>query len=104
MFGFATGGRRSNFRVFDMTRRRYRSWKQNWQPARPANRCRALLIIDNRPLQAAAWTNLVQARKRLEKATRDVHRHEEVDTPLFRTWLTSTFPRLLSLVRALSEQ
>lgn len=75
-----------------------------WAARTPANRCRALLVIDNAPLHAAAWAELVRARKRLEKATRDIHRHEETDQPAFRAWLARTFPTLLSAVRELAQQ
>lgn len=70
----------------------------------PRNRCRLLIVIDNRPLQSAAWSELVRARKRLEKATRDVHRYEEADEPAFRAWLANTFTALLSTVRELAEK
>ena len=70
------------------------------QPIR--NRCRLLLVIDDRPLRAAAWTNLQRERKRLEKATRDLHRHEEIDEPEFRTWLGATFPELVNEARDLA--
>jgi hypothetical protein len=89
-----------------MPRRRHssRSWDTSPAPRRAVNRCRALLVIDNRPLHQAAWAHLMQARKRLEKATRDVHRHEESDEPAFRAWLAATFPTLLSSVRTLAEE
>jgi hypothetical protein len=85
-------------------RRRYVSWEQPPPPRRSVNRCRALLVIDNRPLQAAAWAELVRARKRLEKATRDVHRHEEADEPAFHAWIARTFPTLISAARELAQQ
>lgn len=85
--------------------RRYRnSWQQPAAPKRSLNRCCALLVIDNRPLQTAAWEDLVRARKRLEKATRDLHRHEEIDEPAFRAWLANNFPTLISAVRTLAQQ
>jgi hypothetical protein len=61
-------------------------------------------VIDNRPLQEAAWADLNRARKRLEKATRDVHRHEEIDEPAFRAWLAAAFPTLISAARDLAQQ
>lgn len=88
-----------------MARRRQRtSWKPYSPPVRPVNRCRALLVIDNQPLQAAAWVALRQARKRLEKVTRDLHRHEETDEPAFRSWISTTFPTVLSVIRELAQQ
>jgi hypothetical protein len=88
-----------------MSRRRHRpAWDPPSAPVRRINRCRALLVIDNRPLQAAAWAELQRARKRLEKATRDVHRHEETDEPAFRAWLAAAFPTLVSAVREMAEQ
>jgi hypothetical protein len=74
-------------------------------PARARiNRCRFLLVIDNAPLQAAAWTELQRARKRLEKATADLHRHEEVDEPAFQAWLGRTFGKLMNTARELAMQ
>lgn len=69
-----------------------------------SNRCVAVLVIDNVPLQNAAWAELVRARKRLEKASREIHRHEEADEPGFRSWLANTFPTLLSAVRELAQK
>jgi len=66
--------------------------------------CRFLLVLDNVPLQQAAWRDLSAARKRLEKATRDLHRHEQVDQPGFRAWIGATFPELVSSVRELAMQ
>ena len=81
--------------------------RRQWTPpvARaPRNRCRLLLVIDNRPLQDAAWKNLWRARQQLDKATKDLHRHEEVDEPAFRSWLGGTFPELVNTARELSLQ
>ncbi len=64
----------------------------------------ALLIVDNAPLQAGAWRELGLARRRLEKATRDLHRHENEDVPGFRTWLSQTFPREMTRLRDLAER
>lgn len=85
-------------------RRRYVSWEPPPPPRRSVNRCRALLVIDNRPLQVAAWAELGRARKRLEKAARDVHRHEEADEPAFHAWIARTFPTLISAARELAQQ
>ena len=85
-------------------RRAYHHRDEPPAPRRPVNRCRALLIIDNRPLQNAAWAELLRARKRLEKAASDVHRHEETDEPAFRAWLANTFPTLMSAARELAQQ
>ncbi len=76
-------------------------------PARPAvshTRCRTLLIIDNRPLQNAAWSEFHAARKRAEKAARDLHRHEQTDTVAYQAWLHGTFPVLVTTLRELHEQ
>lgn len=70
--------------------------------AAPRTRDRRLLVIDNRPLQEAAWASLRRARQRLEKATKDLHRHEEIDEPAFRSWVGATFPELVNAVRELS--
>ena len=65
---------------------------------------RALLVVDNRPLQQAAWQQLLAARKRLAKATADLHRHENVDEPAFLAWTATTFPTLLTELRELAAQ
>lgn len=70
----------------------------------PPPSCRALLIIDNRPLQHAAWSEFHEARKRSEKATRDLHRHEETDTPAYTAWLHGTFPQLVTTLRELHSE
>lgn len=67
----------------------------------PAARPRALLIIDNRPLQRAAWAEFHTARKRHEKAARDLHRHEEIDRPAYDAWLHRTFPVWVTTLREL---
>lgn len=78
--------------------------KQSVRGRPRSNRCVALLVIDNRPLQSAAWAELLRARKRLEKASKEIHRHEEKDEPGFRAWLTGTFSTLVSAVRDLAQQ
>ena len=91
--------------LFIVTRRRHHSfWEKPPPPVRQVNRCRALLVIDNQPLQAAAWADLRRARKQLEKATRDLHRHEETDEPAFRAWISTAFPTLVSAIREIAQQ
>jgi hypothetical protein len=63
----------------------------------------AVVVADVRRLQAAAWAQFHTARKRLEKATRDLHRHEEVDSPAYESWLHRTFPLLVTTLRELQE-
>jgi hypothetical protein len=64
----------------------------------------ALLIINQKPLQRTAWAEYHTAQKRHEKAARDLHRHEEVDTPAYEKWLNRTFPVLLTDLRNLEEE
>ena len=90
------------------------SWPRTECPVHPARRSfcpptgsrnhrirnqRALLIIEHRRLQSAAWAEFHTARKSLEKATRDLHRHEEIDCPYFESWLHRTFPLLVTQLR-----
>ena len=63
-----------------------------------------LIVIDQRRLQAAAWAELHTARKRLEKAARDLQRHEEIDVPAYDSWLHRLFPRLVTLLRELHAE
>jgi len=72
-------------------------------PAPRFSRSRALLIIDQRPLQNAAWAEFHAARKRHEKAGCDLQRHEETDAPSFQSWLAQTFPQLLTALRELHQ-
>lgn len=85
-------------------RRQSSSRKQYSPPIRLENRCCTLLVIDNKSLQSAAWAALQRARKRLEKTTRDLHRHEETDEPAFRAWVSTTFPTFLSTIRELAQE
>jgi hypothetical protein len=62
---------------------------------------RALVTIDDGPLKSAAWAELHAARKRQEKAARDLHRHEERDRPAYDEWLHRTFPTLITQLREL---
>ena len=68
------------------------------------SRCRLLVVIDNRPLQSAAWREFHAARKRVEKAAGDLHRHEQTDTPSFQSWMHGAFPQLVSALREISAE
>ena len=63
-----------------------------------------LLVIDHRRLQGAAWAEFHTARKQLEKASRDLHRHETADIPAYEAWLHRTFPVLLTALRNLQDE
>lgn len=73
---------------------------------RPVHRVRnsALLVIDNAPLQRAAWAEFHAARKRHDKAAGDLHRHEQIDVPEYETWLHRTFPVMISTLRELHQE
>lgn len=62
------------------------------------------MVIDNRPLQHAAWSEFHTARKRSEKAAADLLRHEETDAPAYEAWLHSTFPVLITTLRELHKE
>lgn len=64
----------------------------------------AIVVINDVPLKSAAWSDLHAARKRQEKAARDLHRHEEIDRPAYDEWLHRTFPRLITQLRELHEE
>ena len=64
----------------------------------------ALILIDARPLRHAAWAEFHAARKAAEKAARDLHRHEETDTPSYERWLHGTFPQLVTTLRELHAE
>jgi hypothetical protein len=65
---------------------------------------RALLVIDHARLQGAAWAEFHTAQKRHQKVARDLHRHEEIDTPAYEAWLHRTFPVLMTTLRNLQEE
>jgi hypothetical protein len=62
-----------------------------------------LVVIDHERLQNAAWAEFHTVRKRLDKVTRELHRHEEIDVPAFDAWLNQTFPLQLTALRELTE-
>lgn len=62
------------------------------------------MVVDNLPLQRAAWAEFHTARKRLDKAAADLHRHEEVDLPAYEAWLHRTFPVAITTLRQLHEE
>ena len=64
----------------------------------------ALVLIDAAPLRHAAWSEFHAARKAAEKAARDLHRHEETDTPSYERWLHGTFPQLVTTLRGLHAE
>lgn len=70
--------------------------------ARPASS--AVILLNQAPLQRTAWAEYHTARKRHEKAARDLHRHEEVDVPAHERWLNQTFPIHLTDLRNLQEE
>lgn len=63
-----------------------------------------LVLIDDTPIRHAAWAEFHAARKAAEKAARDLHRHEETDTPSYERWLHGTFPQLVSTLRELHAE
>jgi hypothetical protein len=65
---------------------------------------RALLVIDNAPLQRAAWAEFHTARKQHDKAARDLHRHEQIDVPAYEAWLHRSFPVMITTLRELHEE
>ena len=66
--------------------------------------CLSLVLIDARPLRHAAWSEFHAARKAADKAARDLHRHEETDTPSYERWLHGTFPQLVTTLRELHAE
>ncbi len=63
----------------------------------------ALLVIDHERLQGEAWAEFHAARKQLDRAARDLHRHEEIDVPAFSAWLHRTFPVQVTTLRELRD-
>jgi hypothetical protein len=62
------------------------------------------VLVDASRLQGSAWAEFHSARKRLEKASRDLHRHEQIDTPAYERWVYKTFPTLLTQLRQLHQE
>jgi hypothetical protein len=65
---------------------------------------RAIIVVDNAPLQKEAWAEYHEARGRHDRAARDLHRHEQVDVPEYERWLHRTFPIEISTLRNLHEE
>jgi len=63
-----------------------------------------LMLVDNAPLQREAWAEFHSARKRMEKAARELHRHEQTDQPAYDAWLYKTFPAVISDLRRLQQE
>lgn len=72
--------------------------------AAAAVRAGALLVIDHERLQGAAWAEFHTVRKRLDKASRDLHGHEEIDAPAYDSWLHRAFPVLVTTLRELHAE
>ena len=64
----------------------------------------ALLVIDHERLQGAAWAEFHTARKQLDRITRELHRHEEIDVPAFTAWLHRTYPLQVTTLRELNDE
>jgi hypothetical protein len=62
------------------------------------------MVIDHQRLQDAAWAEFQSVRKQLDKITRELHRHEEVDIPAYTAWLHRTFPLHVTRIRELAEE
>ena len=74
------------------------------QPREAAAPSRALLVIDHARLQGAAWAEFHAASKRLDRTTRELHRHEEIDVPAYTAWLHRTFPLQVTALRELRDE
>jgi hypothetical protein len=74
------------------------------KPRAAAASSTALLLIDDQPLRDEAWQAFQELRRRLEKATRELHQHEEVDVPAFEAWKHRTFPLHLTALRELERE
>ncbi len=74
------------------------------KPRLPAAQSHSLVVIDHDRLQNEAWAEFHTVRKRLDKAARELHRHEEVDLPAFDAWLHRTFPVQVTTLRELNEE
>lgn len=92
---------------------RFMPSKARLSPTRPVRKRRVaqvaasvttLMVIDHERLQSAAWAEFHTAHKQLDKATRDLHRHEEIDRPAYDQWLHRTFPVLVTTLRELHEE
>lgn len=65
------------------------------------HRERRLVLIDQAPLQQEVWNALRISRRRLEKLSQLLHRHQELDFPSYESWLYSTFPQQMTALRDL---
>lgn len=74
------------------------------KPRRARGHAHALVVIDHERLQAAAWAEFAAVRKRAERVSRDLHRHEQIDMPAFQQWLHRTFPELVTRLREMRDK
>jgi len=89
-------------RASSPSRRASSSRAREREDARPLTR--TLVLVDASRAQGSAWSDFHTARKRLEKASHDLHRHEQVDTPAYERWVYKTFPTLLTQLRQLHQE
>ena len=68
------------------------------------HRERRLVLIDQAPLQQEVWSALRISRRRLEKLSQLLQRHQEVDFPSYESWLYSTFPQQMTALRDLRAE
>jgi hypothetical protein len=74
------------------------------QPRAAAGPQFGLLVVDHARLQGEAWAEFHTARKQLDRAARELHRHEGIDVPAFSAWLHRTFPVQVTTLRELRDE
>jgi hypothetical protein len=68
------------------------------------NRCRALVLIDSRPIRNEWERTLRDLTREIEKLEKLIRNHDEVDAPAFQVWLRKRFGPMLARIQQARER
>ena len=78
-------------------------WRKK-KAAKPRQRSRSLMVVDNEPIRRSYLDDLERARVELRKIESELERFKDLDSLSFKTWLHRTFPVEMSRIRAIHEE
>ena len=78
-------------------------WRKK-KPAKPHQRSRTLMVVDNEPIRRSYLDDLERARAELRKIEAELERFKDLDSLSFKTWLHRTFPVEMSRIREIHEE
>lgn len=70
----------------------------------PANRCRAVVLVDGSGIRRKIKRNYEKVLRDIENARRQLDQFQQSDLPQFTRWLNSHFGALLTELRELSQK